>query len=353
MNRIVLYNLKLGFAVIVVLLLTVCSKENGKENGMKSLNEDPFQDKFFSLMNSHTLADTSFPSYIFDSTTDKNGNLFITDYHGRRILQVNKDFSEFTQIGNRGVGPGEYSTPRYIDITDEILFFSDSNNSLIKSMSINNKTDQYYNVPHIRGAANFSVTDSLILVKGTSSPYMFIYEYGNDEHPSLITKKLDLPDYYHIPNSRQSGGSILTDSNGLIYFIPQTPYRIFVFNKQFELIDEFNGEIFPDVVPWTEEKYNSLMKSTNIQERFEKLQTYTRVLDAKLIMNHDNEYILVELSDIGRGYRVFHLINTKGELIKTYRASAGLISTFKNKLTLIFRYIDKENFITIKEYILR
>lgn len=71
---------------------------------------------------------------IGDIVVDKKGRIFITDLDEKIIHVYNSDGLNITQLGRKGLGPGEFSYLKSLQITNEFLYAIDTNFGIRKAV---------------------------------------------------------------------------------------------------------------------------------------------------------------------------------------------------------------------------
>ena len=124
-------NIFYSITLLVIFNLLCCSSINEKKDYLKF--------NYFHLLNEYLVPDSSLsilrPNPI-DLEIIDNDTIIFTSGYTSQILYSDMNFKSFNQIGGWGQGPGEYGKPAYLSIFDDIVFYSDITNNIIKVYNI-------------------------------------------------------------------------------------------------------------------------------------------------------------------------------------------------------------------------
>jgi hypothetical protein len=295
--------------------------------------------------------DSVFGGAANDACFDSQGMLYIVDVFRRKIIRTTPRLDNFTQIGEQGMGPGEYQMPTHIDIDKHSsqIYFTDAFNTILKSIPLNTTNDltsNYMSIPMKAGGLQFLIGDSLLLVLDERDPFVSAYNFQIKdsliEH-SLQKEFLTIENFYHPFNEHVSGGGIANDSQGNYYITMSVPYHLWIYDSDLNLKREINLEKLPGVIPWTEKKYKKLFKLSE-QEQYDFLLSSTVVIDIAILKNSKRELLFISIVDQTREEmkRLYHLLTLDGKLLSSYRNNFKYLAANKSIL-YFYEMPDKDD----------
>lgn len=299
--KIIMYIKTLPF-VLIVLYLSACSPE-------KDAYEPGTFESIFTLTGEFILPDyNENPVEGIHLTTRLNDSelLFLTSGRNRRLFLFNEKDRVLRQIGRQGQGPGEYTMPAFISVTDDgRIAFSDAGAGRLTILDAEVNYMDQINIPFISPSPRFAFGREKIYLHGTFDKNLFAYNKSDEVLEEIFSSD---EDYFEMNRRFDGGGVIVVEDT--IYWVNSFEPWIY----RYPVGDESFTRIVPEA--WKEFTLNhdrSFARTITTKQ-------FNRVSDqlAKL-----NRFDLVYINGsphftvaIQRGNaRFLHILNTEGELI--------------------------------------
>ncbi|HYX07849.1 MAG TPA: hypothetical protein VE912_14055, partial [Bacteroidales bacterium] len=264
----------------------------------------------FQLIHTYKIADSLFSDSPISVTLDNKFNLYYSDLYKREIVETDSNFTHFTIVSNRGLGPYEYSTPSHLFVQKNYLYYSDSNNGLIKRIPLDwNVPHRAIQIPGMTGSRIFAVLDNLLLAS-SEGPNYFLKAFNLHQKSGAILnafKKFPLKKGEKYGNKFNiNGGDILADPvDRLFYFAPTNPSHIIVIDKNLKIQNNIDLHGIKEIL--NSKNGNNKSKLSNL------------LVTRKLCLFHARENVLLlHVFEAGSGKQYYFLINTDGHIIKTF-----------------------------------
>lgn len=335
------------FLLIVLLFIISCEHSNDiKQLGSSS-------DSLLTLINEYPIPKLSLLSgttYLFSNNND---NFYFSNLFAREIYQTKRPFIHFEKIGKRGNGPSEYSTPYYIQLFKNTLFFSDVNNINIKSLTFNEITSEENQ--HVFsggfGGQKFAVDDNFLYVLNKKSPLLNVYSRKSGE---IVKSLIETNKKFDFVNMSVQGGGIVIDLNKNLFLMSVVPFKIWnltLKNDQPLIINEwdFVNRLGFD---FNATEINQSLLSKNKKPSGDLINSFPKAVNIYLIGVKDEKLIVHHLY---QGKSIYHIITKSGQLVNTVESSTKfLIGTSGNQLFFFNKSgsNDCNDCFTINEYIL-
>lgn len=346
--------------LLVIFNLLCCSQANEKRDSNEKKGYLKF--KYFHLLDEYLVPDSSLsilrPNPI-DLEIIDNDTIIFTSGYTSQILYSNMNFKSFNQIGGWGQGPGEYGKPAYLSIFDDIVFYSDITNNIIKTCFLNQKTvNPPYSIPTRSGAVKFDLKFPFLAVLNKSAPYVSLYKLASDGTVSLLEELVNLEDFYRPVNGRLVGGNILFDNDLKIYAINSAPYVIKIFNVIFDSDKSADNVVIKksaqydmskvtNLSMWSLNKYNQLVSLKNLPDQLKFLSNSVSIVsDFKVLEKDKKKYMVVQIVDPAtiknKGQYLYHLISLEdGNLLDEFYTNMTMLDSIED--TIYFYYSGKDS----------
>jgi hypothetical protein len=294
-------------------------------------------DSLFKFVGEYLIPKNSLLSAASYITTTDNKNFYFSSMFAREIYHTKRPFKDFIKIGKRGEGPNEYSTPAYIQIFTDNLFYSDINNIFIKRLSLNknskfreNKLSNFHGYAGNIGARKFVVDDNFVYILNSISPILNVYSRINGK---LIQSLIEIEKRFDLINNRVNGGGIVIDNDNNIFLATTVPYKLYKLNHETDIlriVAEWDFSNFPGIVSLSKKMYNS-SDENNRKKSLDLIASITQIINIHLIGEHDQK-IIIQLAHNDK--IVFHIISRSGQVLHKYKGDnvLFLMGTFGNSL---------------------
>ena len=333
--------------MMYILLLISCKNENfvSKEFGTQA-------DSLFSLVNEYTISNNKELLFASRIITIDGLTFYFTNSFARSIFSCNRLFKENTNIGRRGNGPGEYSSPIYIDLYKDKLYYSDNGNNLIKHLNINgifsSGSDSSFYITTTFGGRKFSVDNDYIYVLNETDALLKIYNRDNGELKQKIIEQslFGSKNPYNFISSSIHGGGIAIDSLKNIFIAAPAPfiiYKIAKVNNKFVVKNKWELSKLPFMK-------NLEKRELNKKLIIESISRISLVMDLFLVGNKP-QYLIAQVKT-GRMAHCY-ILSKSGTLIDIFIVKRSrLLGAYNDRL--FFRFTDKDkNEKTIREFRLK
>lgn len=308
------------FILFIVIFFIECSNQTN----ISKLNQN------FQHIKTYTIPDSLFSDSPLSVTLDNELNFFYSDLYKREIVEADSNFTHFTIIGRRGQGPYEYSTPSHLFVQKNYLYYSDSNNGLIKRIPLNwNVPHRAIQIPGMTGSRIFAVLDTLLLAS-SEGPNYFLKAFNLHKGSGAILnalKKFPLKKGEKNGNKFNiNGGDIIADPvDRLFYFVPTNPSHIIVINQNLEIQNNIDLHGIKDIINSKNGKNKS--KLSNL------------LVTRKLCLFHARENVLLlHVFEAGSGKQYYFLINTDGHIIKTFVSKKRSLLCSREKIVYFWNF---------------
>lgn len=341
------------------------TSENGNE-------VTPFETSaFFNLSKEYIIQDDSIGINIFGFAPDdfiySDDGMYVNISWGSQIVYITPPFTGYKQIGQNGLGPGEYANPAHMVIEQNNLFFSDQSSGLIKSLPLRkDPKTTFYSLITTKGSSKFAVSLPYIALIHDRNPAIHLYKFDEVGNAAPVEKFMTLEPHFEVLLDYGLGGGGIVfqrDKDVLhLYCITDAPYKLMVYNiieqngiTQVELDKELNLVDQPWYENWSEQKYSKFNSLKSIMEKTQYMaESYTSVEDFAVLYDDNKLFFFVQLvqynvsAETGT-QRIFQVLDDKGTILGTYTGNMKFLDSEGNKV-YFYNFKDNNQPVKITEY---
>jgi len=291
-----------------------------------------------------------------------NDNIVFIDYSGKQSIFFKSDGSLIKFLGRKGQGPGEFMGPLVATISGEgDIYIADHDT---RRINIYNSSGEFRTsfilsgqhwTPHIMRINS----KGMLLLGGYKADFK---KPNTGPWINIYNKKGKYMKSFFPTNPRASGNLIRPfskcwfelDENDILYAIQETDYKIYKFNSEFKLLEEFGNVpsyYSPPNLPPNEKGVKSINELREKREKY--YASWTQLVNLTVIKSH----ILILLETNGlKGIKskfILDIYNKDGDLILGgIQTDYKFICKDKNNNLYFLIYSDEESLEKEPQYII-
>ena len=289
------------------------------------------------------------------SVVDNRNRFYTSVLFAREIYRIPAPYDTFEVIGRRGQGPGEYQTPYYLFLFDDILYFSDINTPYIKGIYL--KSHKTVDKPPLSlnvgfGGRQFCVDKKYVYVKNAFNPILTVYS----KKSTLITDSLiTIDDVFVETNMTINGGGIDVDSKNNIYISAGLPMDVYIcknINGHIQIQDTLDLSEIAGFETFSMNKFLELRRdSKNTQDPLNHLLSKINfVSKIKIIETRHDTLLIIAIWNKGKIIQI--ILSEKGELIAKLPSDFPVIIDGNENGLFFYTALSDDGYSLIQQYVI-